>query len=465
MSSILDILPFTREPSYLEKAWMAVRYPLDLVASPVKAIVSIPALSFLVIPAFSSYGTSINLLFFYMIWAILIKSNDPIQIELFGTLGIRVLFYILPSLAFLAFDSASPNVAVNIKEHGENALPMGEEQGGRKGRWWKVVLVSITNVMLSVALQIGLELLFTQVFHVRSLVKISTTVPFPWSIAKDLFLGLVLREVLTYAFHRYVLHSEESPLTDMHESWQHSVSTPYSFVAHYDHPVPYLVHVFLPMYLPAVLFRFHILTYQLYIILVSLEETFAYSGYNVLPSAFILGGIARRQEKHLMNDGEGNFGCFGLADVLMGTSVGTDLVDDVVDEAEDKQGAKKAKGKARSVGKKAGQKTRKRIRDQEEEEEESAEENEEKPPRRKASGSRRKREAHEDEEANGEEPGEKTDGPLRKSGRARKGSKKSSEEVEADEEERKSKPKKLVRNGSQRAKAGSKSRRRSEEDD
>lgn len=76
MTSILNLLPFTREPTYLDKAWMAIRYPLDLVGSPLKAIVSIPALSFLVIPAFSSYGTSINLLFFYMTWAILIRSND-----------------------------------------------------------------------------------------------------------------------------------------------------------------------------------------------------------------------------------------------------------------------------------------------------------------------------------------------------------------------------------------------------
>ena len=92
--------------------------------------------------------------------------------------------------------------------------------------------------------------------------------------------------------------------------------------------------MFLPAYLPAVIFRFHLLTYQLYLALVSLEETFAYSGYNVLPSGLILGGMARRQERHLMSTGEGNFGCFGALDFALGTSLGQDVVEDVTEEVE-----------------------------------------------------------------------------------------------------------------------------------
>lgn len=466
MSAILNLLPFTREPSVLDKAWMAVRYPLDLVLSPVKAVVSIPALSFLVIPAFSSYGTSINLLFFYITWAILIRSNDPIQVEFFGTLGIRLLFYVLPSLGFLAFDSASPELALKIKEHGKIALPMSEEQGGRKGRWWKIAMVGVGNVLLGVAIQIGLELLCTRILHIRSLLKISTSVPFPWSIVKDLVLGLLLREFLTYGIHRYALHSDDSPVTELHESWQHSLPAPFSFVAHYDHPIPYFLHVFLPMYLPAILFRFHLLTYQVYLILISLEETFAYSGYNALPNAFILGGIARRQEKHLMGDGDGNFGCFGLADALMGTSLGTDPADDVGDEAEEKKAGKKAKGRVPAVGKKAQKGASRRIReiDEDDDEDNAAEESEEEdeqPKRKKGSprkSAKKNRDDDEEEDATG---GEVEESPKRKSSRPRK--KRSNEEEEG--EKPKSKAKGLMRKGSQKGKGGSRPRRRSEEDD
>jgi len=183
------------QPSLVDRAWMVLRYPYDLVKNPFEAFLSIPALSFLIIPTFSSYSTSINLLFFYLTWSTLILSNPPLKVEIFGTLAIRVLFYILPSLGFLAFDGAAPKVAVKIKEHGEDALPLSEGENGKKNRWWKIALVSVGNVLLGVALQAGVELLFTQVLHIRSALKISTSIPLPWSMAIDLVKGLLLREV------------------------------------------------------------------------------------------------------------------------------------------------------------------------------------------------------------------------------------------------------------------------------
>lgn len=462
----MNFLPFTQEPSLIDKAWMAVRYPYDLVRSPVQAIASIPALSLLVIPAFSSYGTSLNLLFFYMTWAILVRSNDPMRVEFLGTLGVRVLFYVLPSLGFLVFDSATPNLAISIKEHDDVALPMSEENGGRKGRWWKVALVSIGNVLMGVALQMGIELLFTQVLHLRSLLKISTVVPLPWGIAKDLMLGLVLREAMTYFLHRFVLHSEEhSPrLTKMHNSWQHSLPAPFSLVAHYDHPLAYLVHVFLPMYLPAITLRMHILTFHMYLTLVSLEETFAFSGYNVLPSAFILGGMARRQEKHLMGDGDGNFSGFGLADYAMGTSLGTDLVDDVTDEADEKQVGKKAKGKARAMGRKAQGKKKKTMPAEDEDEEETAEEEEEERLRRNSRKTGKK--------SSDEEPKRKPSNSDRRKTRSEEEDEEDAvggQPEEEDEEEEKPipkrKPPKLAPRGSPVKKSGGRPRKRSGDDD
>lgn len=195
----MDWLPLAREPSVLDKAWMAIQYPWDLVRNPMQAVLSIPALSFLVIPAFSSYGTTLNLLFFTLTWAILVKTNNPLHVEILGTFGIRLLFYILPSLGFLFLDSATPALAVGIKEHGDIALPMSEENGGKRGRWWKVALISIGNVILGIAIQTGIELLFTQVLHLQSVLKLSTGLPMPWGIAKDLFRGLLLREVRSLA--------------------------------------------------------------------------------------------------------------------------------------------------------------------------------------------------------------------------------------------------------------------------
>lgn len=132
-------------------------------------------------------------------------------------------------------------------------------------------------------------------------------------------------------------------MSDLHQSWYHSLRAPYSLAAHYDHPVAVLLIHFLPTYLPAIFFRFHLLTYLLYIALISVEETFAYSGYSVLPSSFILGGIARRTDAHLLSKGKGNFGPYGLMDWICGTAVGEDLLDDVESEAEEHALPEKAK--------------------------------------------------------------------------------------------------------------------------
>lgn len=69
------------------------------------------------------------------------------------------------------------------------------------------------------------------------------------------------------------------------------------------------------------LFRFHMLTYIIYLTLISIEETFAYSGYTFMPTNFFLGGIARRVDLHLLGDAEGNFGPWGVLDWICGTAV------------------------------------------------------------------------------------------------------------------------------------------------
>ena len=192
------------QPVIPDRIWQLIQYPYNLVKSPVETLLSIPALPFLLVPVFSSYSTSFNLLFFYLTWSTLVLSNSPIKIEMFSTLMVRLIFYVLPSTVSLLFDSTVPSVAVSVKEHGNIALASSVKQRGKKGLWWRVVLVSIGNVLLSVIVQAGIEYLFTELFLVRSALKIATTLPMPFEIVKDLFRGLFLREVcLTTYPYRY----------------------------------------------------------------------------------------------------------------------------------------------------------------------------------------------------------------------------------------------------------------------
>ncbi len=155
------------------------------------ALISLPLLSALALPALSSYSTSLNLLFFYMTWTTLVWAHPPLHVELYGALFIRLLFYLLPSLLSLALDTAAPNLAVHIKAQGAVALPA--RRGGRKPA--VVAAWATFNVLLGVGLQAAVEALFTQVLDMRSVLKVTTTLPMPFGVLKDLGKSLVMRNV------------------------------------------------------------------------------------------------------------------------------------------------------------------------------------------------------------------------------------------------------------------------------
>lgn len=295
----------------------------------------LPLLSFLALPFFGSTTTSINLLFFYLTWTGLVWSYPPLQVEMIGTVSVRLLFFLLPALAFLGLDVFLPSLAASCKAHGDKQLPtrLGQRQ------LTSVVAWSIFNFALGLALQAAIEVILTEVLHMRSALRISTAVTLPWTMLKELLQAFAIRGLLHYFIHRFVLHASprSSPIARWHKSWAHSLKTPFSLAAAYDHPVCYLLAQWLPVYLPAVLFsRLHVLTYVMFLALTSLENLLIYSGYDVLPSRIILPGMARRVDAHYATGGTGGFGHWGVMDWVCGTGCPgeADVMEDLHDEAE-----------------------------------------------------------------------------------------------------------------------------------
>lgn len=290
------------------------------------ALLSLPYLSVLLIPTMTSYSTSLNLLFFYLTWSTLVLSHPPLRLEIVATLGVRLLFGILPSAFFLLFDIMLPGVAQGVKAMGSTALPLQNAKRKKEKKKYttvgKTVLWSVANMFQGVAFQAGIEVLLTRFLGMKSALKFTITLPMPWAIFMDLVKGFLIRDILGYVLHRFALHDPRSPITQYHQSWYHALAAPFPMSATYDHPAAYLLRSFLPTFAPALLFRFHLLTYIVFLSLVSLEETFAYSGYSTMPTNFFLGGIARRVDAHGISGGKGNFGPWGVIDWLCGTTVG-----------------------------------------------------------------------------------------------------------------------------------------------
>lgn len=159
------------------------------------AILSLPVLSVFLIPALSSYSTSLNLVFFYMTWTTLVLSHPPLRVELFGTVIVRLLFYIIPSLLFFLFDLLTPSAALVLKAQGEIGLPAGSRKGKIRMRELKVAGWALFNLAFGFAVQAGIETVRTKMFGLRSALKVSMSLPMPGEIAKDLIRGALTREV------------------------------------------------------------------------------------------------------------------------------------------------------------------------------------------------------------------------------------------------------------------------------
>jgi hypothetical protein len=340
-------------PTYFSHAYNAVTTPLTSTFSTVRGmlqtLVGLPFLSILLIPTTGSYSTTLNFFFFYITWSTLILSHPPLRVEFIGTLVVRLVFYIFPSLFFAGFDALLPSAAQSFKSKdlGKDAVPLVRANRRKTLRYLRFIGWSLLNVFIATVVQVLLEIIFTRILGMRSALRVVTAPPSPFSIVKHILFGYLLRDVFTYTVHRYILHEGNSQVAKWHESWYHALPSTYPLAATYDHPVPYLLHHFLPVYVPAMLMRFHMLTYIIYLTLISIEQTWTYSGYSSTPTNFVLGGIARRTDEHLLDGGDGNFGTLGLVDWVMGTSLGGDVLEDMADEAESRDLQRRAERKGR----------------------------------------------------------------------------------------------------------------------
>lgn len=291
-------------------------------------ILSIPIISYLYNPA-NSVSTSVNLVFFYMTWATLVLSHPPWEVHLVGVLAIRTIFWFIPALISLLFDLAIPSLAESVKHAGRASLPP------RKARpLFNLLGLVLFNVFAMTATEGAVSYVYRYINR-RTVFKMSTTLPFPWQMAKHILVLTIAREILTYYLHRYVLHNNPgSPIAKLHQQFAHSTrGAPYCIQLFYDHPLPLIVHRFIPLFLPCMFLRPHMITYFLYLAICTGEEAFSMSGYTIVPGYF-LSGIAARSSLHYAGSGSSNFGAWGVVDWCHGTSRGRDIFDDLRAEAD-----------------------------------------------------------------------------------------------------------------------------------
>jgi hypothetical protein len=151
----------------------------------------------LLFTSYNSWGTSLNLLFFYITWSTLLLSHPPIKVELVGTAVVRVLFYWLPTLLFLAFDVAIPSLSRSIKLQGVRGLGQGSGGRAKAVHRFQVVAWATTNMLLGIAVQGAIEYIFTELLGRKSALRIARVLPMPGELLWDVLRGVLVREVRT----------------------------------------------------------------------------------------------------------------------------------------------------------------------------------------------------------------------------------------------------------------------------
>ncbi|EGU76916.1 hypothetical protein FOPG_16429 [Fusarium oxysporum f. sp. conglutinans race 2 54008] len=290
-------------------------------------LLSLPIISYLLSPASASWSTSLNIFFFYVQWTTFVLTHTPFRVRLIGSLATRIILFLIPSLVSLLFDTGVPSIAESIKFGGRASLAPRDAR--LLTRQLGLVLVNLLCVTL---LEGASHLAFRYVVGENDF-NPTALLPLPWQLAKHLVLMMTGREVLTYYIHRNLLHSSGA-IGRLHKRFSHARSAaPYSLLVFADHPIPFLLHHFFPMYLPAIALRPHMVTYFLFLALCTVEETITTSGYSVVPG-IIMGGMTRRRAIHYASGGDCNFGAWGVLDWANDTGRGRDVLDDVRAEAE-----------------------------------------------------------------------------------------------------------------------------------
>ncbi|XWW96205.1 hypothetical protein V2A60_004178 [Cordyceps javanica] len=342
---------------------------------------SIPVLGFFLATASPpSWSTTLNLVFFHVLWTTLVLSHPPLRVHLVGVLAVRLLLWLVPSLLTLLFDVALPSLAGPLK-HGTGTGTGGQRLllPPRDGRaLGKTLLLALGNAALLLVVEGACSWLHALAFHGQPEFAVTTTLPLPWEAARQVALLLAAREFLQYYVHRFVLHGRRSSSSSsswlslvarLHTRYAHGrpgPAPPFSLQVMADHPLPLLLHRFVPVYVPAAVLapllqlllgggggggdgrRVHLLTYLLFLALCTLDETLSMSGYAVAPG-ILARGLTRRCAAHHASRGASDFGPYGVADWVHGTAGGGggggNVVDDIHAEADKHRLGERAGGK------------------------------------------------------------------------------------------------------------------------
>jgi sterol desaturase/sphingolipid hydroxylase (fatty acid hydroxylase superfamily) len=235
------------------------------------------------------------------LWASTVASYNPHIIDIVGTQLIQVVFWWLPCTLYVLLDVIAPDFAARHKIQPAPKQPSSAEIK-------HAALVSLRNQGIVLALEVSLAT-FAVLADRPPAFQVNASLPTLKDFCQDFLICVLVREVLFYYAHR-ILHTR-SLYTAIHKV-HHRFTAPISFAAQYAHPIEHIVANTLPIALPPMLLRSHILTMWAFLACQLVETGTVHSGFDFFR------GAARKHDRHHERFNV-YFGGLGLLDWIHGT--------------------------------------------------------------------------------------------------------------------------------------------------
>ncbi|KAI9151597.1 Fatty acid hydroxylase domain-containing protein [Paramyrothecium foliicola] len=235
-------------------------------------------------------------------WAHIVNSYDEHVIEIVGGLIVQLAFWWIPGTFYVSLPYLWPAFS---ERHKIQPAP-------KQPTWAQIreaALVSLRNQLMVTAVHIMLSIDAAR--HGRPPgAQVVAELPSLWAFARDFALCVIGREVMFYYSHR-ALHAWPGAYRAIHKT-HHRFTAPVAFAAQYAHPVEHVVANSLPVALPPLLLRTHVLTMWAFVGWQVFESATVHSGYDFLH------GAARIHDRHHERYNV-NYGALWVLDWLHGT--------------------------------------------------------------------------------------------------------------------------------------------------